>query len=197
LGIDLSIEKLQNCCAVLNEFTLARAIVDFERRSFIAWNTRFLKETGYSEEEIKSAEIGELLTLGDSWYPITDTNESESAEIASCGAKRHPGASPALGYVVRAHGKFGYVMLDFLDVSSAQSEQDRIAGREEERNRIIKAYHEEVSSSVIAALFLAHTAKRELEEAGLPQAETVSKVSEVLTETTEKIANVLLDQASS
>ena len=42
-----------------------------------------------------------------------------------------------------------------------------------------------------AALFLVETAKSELEEAGLPQAEAVAKASEKLTETTEKIADVL------
>ena len=44
---------------------------------------------------------------------------------------------------------------------------------------------------MISALFLIETAKSELEEAGLPQAEVVSKASEILTETTEKIAEVL------
>jgi signal transduction histidine kinase len=82
-------------------------------------------------------------------------------------------------------------MLDVFDSSSAQFEQGRIAGREEERNRVIKAFHEEVSSSIIAALFLVETAKSELEDAGLPQAEAVSKASDILTKTTEKIADVI------
>jgi hypothetical protein len=48
-----------------------------------------------------------------------------------------------------------------------------------------------VSHRSIAALFLIQTAKSELEEAGAPQAEIVSKASDILTETTEKIADVL------
>ncbi|MBV8375884.1 MAG: hypothetical protein JO279_02675 [Verrucomicrobia bacterium] len=64
-------------------------------------------------------------------------------------------------------------------------------GREEERNRVINSFHQEVSSSVIAALFLIETAKTELEEAGLPQAEAVSKASNILAETTEKMARVI------
>ncbi len=77
-------------------------------------------------------------------------------------------------------------MLDVFD-SEAQVEQ----GREEERNRIMREFHDEVSSSMIAALFLMQTAKIELENAGLPQAETVSKASDILTATTEKIVEVL------
>jgi signal transduction histidine kinase len=87
-------------------------------------------------------------------------------------------------------------MLEISDSRSAQFDQGRIAGREEERNRIIKAYHEEVSSSMIEALFLIEEAKSELEEAGLPQAEAVSKASDILTETTKKIADVISEQRS-
>jgi signal transduction histidine kinase len=82
-------------------------------------------------------------------------------------------------------------MLDIFGASSAQFEQGRVLGQEEERNRITKAFHDEVSSSIVAALFLIETAKIELEHAGLPQAETVAKASDILTETTEKIADVL------
>jgi hypothetical protein len=55
LAIDLSIEKLQEFCSVLNEFALPRAIVDFDRHSFVAWNSKFLEQTGFSEDEMKSA----------------------------------------------------------------------------------------------------------------------------------------------
>ena len=65
-------------------------------------------------------------------------------------------------------------MLDVFDSSSAQFEQGRNSGRKEELNRVIRTFHEEVSSSMIAALFLIETAKSELEDAGLPQAEAVS-----------------------
>ena len=63
--------------------------------------------------------------------------------------------------------------------------------REKEQNRIIEAYHEEMFSSMIAVLFLIETAKSELEEAGLPQPKAVSKASDILAETTEKIAPVI------
>jgi hypothetical protein len=182
---------LQKVCAVLNEFALARAIVDFERGSFLAWNPRFLEQTGYSEDEIKSAKPEDLLALGESWFPLSDKEEGQPVEFVSCAVRGPFGADAAPGYVVRSAGKIGYVMLDVFDSPSVQFEQGRIAGREEERNRIVKAYDEEVSSSMIAALFLIETAKSELEEAGLPQAEAVSKASDKLTETTEKIAEVL------
>ncbi len=184
---------MQGLCAVLNGFALPRAVVDFDKGAFVAWNPKFLERTGYSEDEIKSARPEELITFGESWFPLSDNGEGQPVEFMPCAARRPLGADPAPGYVVRTADRIGYVMLDVSNSPPPQFEQGRIAGREEERNRIVKAYHEEVSSSMIAALFLIETAKSELEEAGLPQAEVVSKVSEILTETTEKIADVLSD----
>jgi hypothetical protein len=190
-GIDLSTQNLQELCAYLNEFALPRAIVDFERHSFVAWNPRFLEQTGFSEDEMKTSKPEELLTIGESWFPLPDETASKTAEYIACAARRPFGGDPLPGYVVRSHSKIGYVMLDVFDSSSAQFEQGRIAGREEEHNRVVKVFHEEVSSSIIAALFLIETAKSELEDAGLPQAEAVSKASDILTKTTEKIAHVI------
>jgi hypothetical protein len=190
LAIDLSTQNLQQLCAVLNEFALPRAIVDFERHSFVAWNPRFLEHTGFSEDEMKTSKAEELLTFGESWFPLSD-EKGQNVEYIACAARRPFGGDPAPGFAVRSHGKIGYVMLDVFDSSSAQFEQGRNAGQEEERSRVVKAFHEEVSSSMIAALFLIDTAKSELEEAGLPQAEAVSKASDILAETTEKIAQVI------
>jgi hypothetical protein len=192
-GIDLSTQNLQEFCAVLDEFALPRAIVDFERHSFVAWNRRFLERTGYSEDEVRSARPEEFFTFGESWFPLSDEKEGQTVEFISSNARRALRGDPAPGYVVRSQGKIGYVMLDAFDLPSVPFEQGRIAGREEERNRIVKAYHEEVSSSMIAALFLIEAAKSELNEAGLPQTEAVSKASESLTEATEKIVDVLSD----
>jgi hypothetical protein len=187
---------LQDFCAVLNEFALPRAIVDFDRDAFVAWNSKFLEQIGYSQDEIKSAKPGELFTFAESWFPVSGEKEGQRVEVNSSAAKRASGTDPAPGYVIRSHGKIGYVMLDAFDLPSPQFAQGQIAGREEERNRIVQAYHEEVSSSMIAALFLIETAKSELQEADLPQAEAVAKASNMLKEATDKIADVLIETSS-
>jgi hypothetical protein len=188
--IDFSTENLQQLCAVLNEFALPRAIVDFDRHSFVAWNPKFLEHTGLSEDEVRTSKAEELLTFGESWLPLPDERGGQTVEYNACTAKRPDGADPAPGYAVRSHGKIGYVMLDIFDSSSGQFEDGRKAGQVEERDRITKAFHEEVSTSIIAALFLIETAKSELEEAGSPQAEIVAKASDILAEATVKIAQV-------
>ena len=165
--------------------------MNFEHDSFVAWNPRFLEHTGFSENEVKTSKAGELLTFGESWFPLSDEREGQTVEYSACAANRPFGGDPAPGFAVRSHGKIGYIMLDVFDSSSVQFEQGRNVGQEEERSRVVKTFHEEVSSSMIAALFLIEAAKSELEEAGLPQAEAVSKASDILAETTEKIAHVM------
>jgi hypothetical protein len=188
-------QNLQQLCAFLNGFALPRAIADFEDRFFVAWNPKFLEHTGFSESEMKASNPEELLTFGESWFPLSNETDAQKIDYTGCAIKRAGGEAPAPGFVVRSHGKIGYVMLDVFDCSSAQFEQGHAVGREEERNRIIRAFHEEVSSSIIAALFLMKTAESELQEAGSPQAKIVSKASDILTETTEKIASVLAEES--
>ena len=189
--IELSPQKLQELCAILDKFALPRAIADFEHHSFVAWNTRFIEQTGFSEHQLRSSKPDELLTFGESWLPLPSERKEQSVQYVACAAKLPSGRDPALGYAVRTGGKLCYVMLDVFDSSSAQFEQGRTAGREEERNRVMKEFHDEVSSSLIAALFLIQTAKIELEDASLPQAQAVSNASDILTDATEKIVDVL------
>jgi hypothetical protein len=178
LDIDLSTQNFQDFCAILSEFALPRAIVNFELKAFVAWNPRFLERTGCTEDEIKSGKLQELLAFDEPWLSLSDEGTGAKVKFTSCAFRRPFGVEPIPGYIVRSQSKIGYVMLDILASESEQFGQGRTVGREEERSRIIKAYHEEVSPSMIAALFLVETAKSELEEAGLPQAEAVSKASD-------------------
>ena len=163
MHIDLSSENLQQVCAVLNEFALPRAIVNFETRTFVAWNPKFLERTGFTEDEMKSSKPEELLIFGESWSLLSGEKEDQAVEYITCSTTGPFGAGSAPGIVVRAQGRMGYVMLDVFG-SSAQFEQGFRAGQEDERNRIINAFHEEVSSPLIAALFLIQRAKNELED---------------------------------
>jgi hypothetical protein len=165
--------------------------VDFKSRSFLAWNPRFLEQTGFSEDEVRLSKPEELFTFSDSWIPLSEKTDGQRVEYAICTAKRPDSADCASGYAVRSQGRIGYLMIDDFASPSAQFEEGREEGREEENTRIRKRFHEEVSSPMIAALFLIETAKIELEAAGLPQAEVVAKASDILTETTEKIALVI------
>lgn len=169
--------------------------MNLENHAFIGWNPKFLECTGCSDDELKTIKLEDILTLGESWFPVSEKEENP-AEYIGCTTKRASAENSLRGFVVRNRGRIGYVMLDSFG-SSAEFEQGRTVGREDERNRIAKAFHDEVSSSMLAALFLVEAAKTELEDAGLPQAEIVAKASEILAETTEKIVAVVTDETGS
>lgn len=166
--------------------------MNFENHTFVAWNPKFLESTGYSDEELRALKFEEILTLGDAWSPVSGVDQNNGAEYVPCVATRPFGGNSSPGFIVKNRGRIGYVMLDNFG-SSAEFEQGKTLGREEERNRIGKAFHDEVSSSMLAALFLVEAAKSELEQAGLPQAEVVAKASDILAETAEKITSVVTD----
>ena len=68
MALAMNTTEMQKLCAHLNEFALSRAVVDFDQQRFVAWNTRFLARTGYSEEEIQTLETGRAILTTDSWY---------------------------------------------------------------------------------------------------------------------------------
>jgi outer membrane receptor protein involved in Fe transport len=142
-----------------------------------------------AEKFLWKANIG-VLKHGESWSLVSEGERSEGTEYVACMARRPFVENGSSGIVIRNFGRLGYVMLDGFGPAGA-FEQGKAFGREEERNRIAKAFHDEVSSSMLAALFLVESAKSQLEEAGLPQAEVVAKASDVLAETTEKIVSVV------
>src|SRR3981081_1557216 len=186
---------LQKLCVYLNEFALPRAIVDFDRQRFVAWNTRFLARTGYSEEEIKTLEPGKAILLGDSVFLPPDEGDKPTAEFIALAVRVPTKAAAVPGHLVRSKGNLGYLMLhDIEPTTSTKFEQGRLVGQEQERVRIVQMFHEEVSSGMLGALFKIQLAKEKLESANLPEVEPVARASELLAEAVEKIGEVLEDE---
>jgi hypothetical protein len=185
-------EEMQKLCVHLNEFALPRAVVDFDRRHFVAWNKRFLARTGYSEEEIKALDPGKTIIEGELNFLPPDEGDNPTAKIFPV-ALRVPARSSAVpGHLVRPEGKFGYLMLhDVEPTASTKFEQGRLVGQEQERVRIVQAFNDEVSSGVLAALFKIRMAKERLASSESPESEPVAQASEMLTEAIEKMDEVL------
>ena len=65
------------------------------------------------------------------------------------------------------------------------------SGGEEERNRILKLFHDRVSPKLLAAVFEVVNAKEKLEAKGLEESKAVAKAAEKLTETIDAVVSVL------
>jgi hypothetical protein len=171
--------------------SLPRAIADFTHQRFIAWNTTFLKRAGYSEDRIKAIKLEQIIVLGDSRFPLPSDNGQPSAEFIVCAVKTTSRSAALPGYVVKSAGRFGYLMVGDAESNSAEFEQGRLVGQQEERARIVKLFHDEVSSTMMAALFAVESAKNALEAQNLPTVQELEKASELLSEAVEKTADVL------
>jgi signal transduction histidine kinase len=185
-------EEMQKLCVHLNEFALPRAVVDFDRQQFVAWNKRFLARTGYSEEEIRALQPDKIIVEGELSFGPPEDAENPTARFFPV-AVRVPARNSAVpGHLVRAQGNFGYLMLqDTEPTVSTKFEQGRLVGQEQERVRIVRAFHDEVSSGILGALFKIQMARQRLESAELAEAEPVAEASEMLSEAIEKIDDVL------
>src|SRR5258708_8475095 len=144
---------LQKLCVHLNEFALPRAIVDFDRQRFVAWNTKFLARTGYAEEEIKTLDPRKAILQGDSVFFPPDEGDDPTAELVAF-AVRVPGKTAAVpGNLVRSKGNLGYLMLSDIEPSaSTKFEQARLVGQEQERILILQPSHHNLSSAPLRHL---------------------------------------------
>lgn len=189
--------EMKNLCVHLNEFALPRAIVDLDRQRFVAWNTRFLARTGYSEAEIETLESGKVILTGDSAFLPPDEGDNPAAEFFALAVRVPTKTAAVPGYLIRSKRNLGYLMLRDLDpTTSTDFEQGRLVGQEQERARIVQMFHEEVSSGLLAALFKIQMAKEKLESADLPESQPVTEASEMLSEAVDKIGEVLDEKKS-
>jgi signal transduction histidine kinase len=184
--------ELQKIGAWLNKSAFPRAIAGFDRQRFLFWNAAFLERTGYSEGRIKLIRPEEIIIAGAIRFPLPSGSGRPVAEFVACAVRTtlQPAAVP--GYIVKSFGSLGYVMLhDTESLAQAEFEEARLVGQAEERARIVQMFHDEVSSTMLAALFAIETAKNELEKEHLPQTEAVARASELLSEAVEKIGDIL------
>jgi len=179
----------------LDDFALPRALVDLTRQRFIAWNKTFLAKTGYSEEEIRALKPENLIVQGESAFVPTDGGAHPDVEFYPAALKTPKEEAAIPGHLVKSTGDFAYLMLEELDPNvSSTFTQGRLVGNEEKRKRVAQVFHEELSSGLLEAVFQIQLAKQKLEASGSPDAAHVAQASEILSETIDKMGEVLGEQ---
>jgi signal transduction histidine kinase len=193
----MDVETLQKLCLHLNEFSLSRAIVDFDRKRFVAWNQRFLARTGYSEEEIKSIQPDKIVLESEGRFTNPQEGDNPSAEFVPVAVRTTTANAAEPGHLVRSRHNLGYLMLNEGSNVSGEFEQGRLVGKEQERMRIVRMFHDEISSGMLGAVFKIHQAQEKLNSVNSPEAETVSEASELLSDAIEKMSAVMDDEKKS
>jgi hypothetical protein len=181
-------------CGALSEFQLPRAIAHIGKDRLIAWNESFRSIVGYSDAGLQSASFKEVAILGD-FQPGAEETRSDLAtnvEVVPVRFRTLDTENFATGHAAKRDDGFVLLMLDVLDKSTGLLEDARVFGREEERSRILKIFHDKVSPKLLAAIFEVARAKEELESKGLQrESESVARASTALVETIDTLANFL------
>ena len=157
-------------------------------------NNRFLTRTGYSEEEIKSIQPDKIVIESDSRFSSPNEGDNPSAEFVPVAVRTATANAAEPGHLVRSRHNLGYLMLNEGSIASNEFEQGRLVGKEQERMRIVRMFHEEISSGMLGAVFKIHQAQEKLNAVSSPEAETVSEASDLLSDAIEKMSAVMDDE---
>jgi hypothetical protein len=180
-------------CSALNEFKLPRAIGHLSQNCFVAWNESFQERTGYAPEQLEEADLKDVVVLFEPDSQVQETVHvpSPDVEFVRCNIRCYGQEHFATGYAARRNDGFVLFMIDVVNPTTGAIEDARLFGREEERNRIMKLFHDEVSPKLLAAVFEVQRAKEELDAKGLKEGQAVSKAGEKLIETIDAVISVL------
>jgi signal transduction histidine kinase len=185
-------DEVAKLCDHLDEFALARAVVDSSGKRFVGWNKTFLTRTGFTQEELRALEPGQIISESESAFPPADALESSDVKFYPVAVRAAKEVAAVPGYLVKSSSDFGYLMLEELDPNvSTTFEQGRLVGKEQQRTRIAQLFHEELSSDLLAAVFKIHLVKQKLEASGSPNAQQVAEASEILSEAIDKMVDAL------
>jgi hypothetical protein len=181
-------------CGALSEFQLPRAIAHLGTDHFIAWNERFRSLAGYTNEALQLASFKELVVLGES-QPIGEEGSlplSPGIDLVPFTLRTFNDGRLTTGHAAKRDDGFLLLMPDVVDPGTGTIEDARTFGREEERIRIFKIFHDQVSPKLLAAIFEVTRVKEDLESKGLKEeSKSVSKASEKLIETIDTLLEAL------
>jgi hypothetical protein len=184
--------ELLQLCGQLEQFGLPRAIVDFDKNRFVAWNKSFVEQTGYSDSEIRQISPKHVVLQGASNFPLARENEEIGAEFSAGAVRTATQARVVPAYVAKSKMNLGYIMLQPVELATGpDAEMGEVVGQEKERIRIMKAFHDEVSSPILGAIFAIAKAKNELESKDSAEPQDLEKASSLLSNALEKMGEAL------
>jgi hypothetical protein len=185
-------EELLKLCGQLEQFGLPRAIVDFDKNRFVAWNKSFMEQSGYSNSEMRQISPKHVVLQGASNFPLARDKEELGAEFSAGAVRTATEARVVPAYVAKSNRNLGYVMLQPVELATGpDAEMGEVVGQEKERIRIMKAFHDEVSSPMLGAIFAIAKAKNELESNDSAEPRDLEEVSSLLSNALEKMGEVL------
>ena len=182
-------DELQKLCAGLEQFGVASAITDLTKQRFVAWNTAFLEQTGFTESEITTLEVSRIVVVTDPAI-FTPAESAKKTGLIPCVVRGAPELGVLTGYLRRSKEGLTQVSLEPAEsISGRDFQHGALVGQEKERVRIRQIFHQEISSPILAAIFAIATAREAAKTAA--QSEPLQKASDLLTGTLEVMGAAL------
>lgn len=176
----------------LEELALPGAVADLGGEQFLAWNRAFLERTGYSEDELRALRPGQVFIQSEQPFSPGEAAGESSSNFFAIAVRTTNNEAALPGHLVKSEDGLGYLTLEEVNHElPAKFEQGRLVGKEQERARIKQIFHEELAPNLTAVVFNLELLELKLEAAGSPHLRRATQVAQMLSETTEKIMEVL------
>jgi hypothetical protein len=182
----------RDLCDQLNRDSLPRAVAHFGRDVFVGWNKSFLRRTGYSEESLRSLQPTRSIFFGMPSGEVTGIEKASSSSVLlrHCVFQCAADFDFAPGQAAQKDHQFTLLILDIANREPRNFELGKRVGREEERTRVLRLFHDGVSWNLLAAAFIMHGLEDQLSAEGLPQAGIAAKAAELMGQAIENVQNL-------
>ena len=191
---------LRTICSAFEHFSLPAALGDLKDNALVFWNQAFQKRAGISDIELAQARLTSLILLEESYSGLALQHDDSEHMIrfVPCVLKKSLTNEWVPGRALRRKDGILLAMLDLPigDVAFEGFIHGHLIGREEERQRTRRFFHDILSSKLIVASFAAQEIYHSLVAKGALEAEEQARVTKLLGEIIDDICNSLAEPAT-
>jgi hypothetical protein len=156
-------------CSALDEFCIPAALVDLVKNRFAGYNKTFQEATDPSGKILSTKSPDDLITmLPESSSASVKSTAADRVHLRSCLVQGARGEVPRTGHCFLRQDDLLLLFLDTAEEDAGRKEfaTGKLIGRQMERERMKKEFHDAVSPEILAAAFAAESLTARLQAAG-------------------------------
>ena len=180
-------------CSALEHFSLPVALGSIDENKLVIWNQLFQKRSGLLEVELAQARLSSLILLDESYSGLVlENNHPEQiVRFVPCVLKNPLLKEWVLGRALRRSDGMLLALLGLPvdDVAFEGFIHGQLIGREEEKDRTRKLFHDVLSSKILVASFIAYEFYQNLSATDSAETKELAKVTRLLQEVIDDIVH--------
>jgi hypothetical protein len=187
------IADLANLSSDLERFKLPSAVGDLTTDAFAFWNLSFCERMGLTPEELARVKLSALIRFNENGSDLSQAKAQDDNGFGSlpCAIKRSANDDLLTACAIKQENGLLLLLVDSPahDPKFEGYIQGRIVGREEEKQRMRKFFHDLLSSKILVASFMAHSVHDKLSRVQAPESDDLHKVTTLLDEVIDAIVH--------